>query len=213
MNLKRVMADPLIYILLFINIGLGYAYFKNIVTAETILFTYFFQSVIMGLSYFIQMITLKEYSVKDVTINNKPLEKSPKTKGCFSLFFLFHYGFFHLVYFIFLATLIGFRGRVDFHFIQYAVLTFAVGEALNIIKQYYKPNNPIPNIGTMMFTPYLRIIPMHFFILIGGFLGHHNTTIFMIFIILKTISDIAMHIVVNKTYKTPTSPSLNIQNQ
>ena len=89
MKLKRILLDPLVYILLIINIGLGYAYFKKIVTSETLLFTYFFQSVVMGISYYIQMLMLSDYSVKDVTFNNKPLEKSRKTKGCFSTFFLF----------------------------------------------------------------------------------------------------------------------------
>ncbi len=206
MKLKLILNDPLIYILLFINIGLGYAYFKNFVNSETLLFTYFFQSVVMGISYYIQMLMLTEYSVKDVTINNKSIEKSPKTKGCLSTFFIFHYGFFHFVYLIFLSVFIGFRGRVDIHFIYYAILSFAVGEAVNIIKQHFKPEKEVPNIGTMMFTPYLRIIPMHFFILIGGFVGHQNSIVFMLFIILKTISDIAMHIVVNKTdYKLPSS--------
>ena len=182
MKLKRILLDPLVYILLIINIGLGYAYFKKIVTSETLLFTYFFQSVVMGISYYIQMLMLSDYSVKDVTFNNKPLEKSRKTKGCFSTFFLFHYGFFHFVYLIFLSVFIGFRGRVDMHFIYYAILSFAVGEAFNIIKQQYKREKEVPNIGTLMFTPYLRILPMHFFILIGGFVGHQNSIVFIIYI-------------------------------
>jgi hypothetical protein len=213
MKLKRILLDPLVYILLIINIGLGYAYFKKIVTSETLLFTYFFQSVVMGISYYIQMLMLSDYSVKDVTFNNKPLEKSRKTKGCFSTFFLFHYGFFHFVYLIFLRVFIGFRGRVDMHFIYYAILSFAVGEAFNIIKQQYKREKEVPNIGTLMFTPYLRILPMHFFILIGGFVGHQNSIVFMVFIILKTMSDIAMHIVVNKTYKETSNNSPIIHQQ
>ncbi len=196
----------MVYILLFINIGLGYAYYKKIVTAETLLFTYFFQSVVMGISYYIQMLLLTDYSVKDVTVNNKPLEKSPKTKGCLSTFFLFHYGFFHFVYLIFLTVFIGFKGLVDLYFIYYAILSFSIGETFNIIKKHSKVEKEVPNIGTLMFTPYLRIIPMHFFILIGGFVGHQNPLVFMAFIILKTISDIAMHIVVNKAdYKLPSS--------
>ncbi|MDI1233572.1 MAG: DUF6498-containing protein [bacterium] len=212
MNLKRALADPLIYILLLVNIGLAYGYFKHFISAETVLFTYFSQSLVMGISYFIQMITLTEYSVKDVSVNNQPLVKSTKTKGCLSFFFLFHYGFFHFVYLIFLFTFIGFKGHVDMHFIYYAILTFAVGETLNIVKQKFSKEKLIPNIGTLMFTPYLRIIPMHFFILIGGFIGHQNATIFMVFIILKILSDIAMHIVVNKTYLNNATPSTIIQN-
>lgn len=213
MKLKRVLADPLIYILLFVNIGLAYAYFEHIVSEETILFTYFSQSIVMGLSYFFQLLTLRDYSVKDVSINDKPIVKSSKTQGCISLFFLFHYGFFHLVYFIFLSEFIDIGKDIDTLFIRYAIITFAVGELLNIIKQRFGKHTIVPNIGELMFTPYLRIIPMHLFIIFGGFFGHQNATIFMLFIILKIISDIAMHIVVNKSYKTPTTTSTLIQNQ
>ncbi len=207
MKLKRILVDPLIYILLFVNIGLAYAYFKHIVSAETILYTYFFQSIVMGISYFFQLLTLREYSVKDVSINNKPLEKTPKTNGCISFFFLFHFGFFHLVYYLFLSDIIDLEKDTDLDFLLYAIITFAVGELLNIIKQRFGKHSEETNIGELMFTPYLRIIPMHLFIIFGGFFGHHNPGIFMLFIILKIISDVAMHIVINKTYKEKSNTS------
>lgn len=196
---RRILLDPIIYFLLGINIALGMAYFQGAISAETILFTYYFQSLVIGLSYFIQMKTLKDYSVDGFKINGAQAVKSPKTKGCTSTFFLFHFGFFHLVYFIFLIT--SFKFTVDSTFLWTSVLAFGVGEAMAIVRKRTASTIEKPNIGTLMFTPYLRIIPMHIFILMGGFFGHSQKT-FSMFIILKIISDILMHIVVNKTYKT-----------
>jgi len=207
MKLKRILVDPLIYILLFVNIGLAYAYFKHIISAETILYAYFFQSIVMGISYFFQLLTLREYSVKGIIINHKLIENTPKTSGCISFFFLFHFGFFHLVCYLFLSDIINIKNDTDLVFLRYAMITFAVGELLNIVKQRFGKHSEETNIGELMFTPYLRIIPMHLFIIFGGFFGHQNPSIFMLFIILKIISDVAMHIVINKTYKQKSNTS------
>ena len=50
----------------------------------------------------------------------------------------------------------------------------------------------IPNIGSMMFFPYIRIIPMHVFIVLGAFFaGPSGGLVF--FLVLKTLADEAMH--------------------
>ncbi len=203
--LKKILKDPVIYFLLSVNIGLAVAYFKNFISAETILFTYYFQSLLIGFSYFFQIITLKDFSVENMAVNNKPLEKTSKTKGCIGLFFLMHYGFFHLVYFIFLTVFLGLNGKVDSQFVLTSIIAFAFGELIAVVRHKINFRDEKPNIGTLMFTPYLRIIPMHFFILLGGFIGHRDPKVFAIFIILKIISDVLLHIVVNKTYKENTT--------
>lgn len=197
--LRRVLKDPVIYFLMAVNIGLAYAYFLNIISAETILFTYYFQSLMLGVSYFLQIMTIHNYSVEDVKFNGVQVEKSAKTKGCIGFFFLIHYGFFHLGYLIFL--LINFDFKVDTGFLLPSLTGFALGELIAVIRHNSIIQKEVPNIGTMMFTPYLRIIPMHLFIIAGGFIGFHNPGIFAVFIILKIISDVIMHVIVNKTYK------------
>ncbi len=196
--LKRILLDPIIYFLLGINIALLLAYYQGIISVETIIYTYYFQSLTIGLSYYIQMLTLTDYSVEGFKINGEQAVKSPKTKGCTTTFFLFHFGFFHLGYLIFL--LVSFKFNVDRNVLWTSVIAFAIGECIAVIRRRIENTDEKPNIGTLMFTPYLRIIPMHIFILAGGFLGHTEKT-FIIFILLKIISDVLMHIVVNKTHK------------
>jgi len=53
----------------------------------------------------------------------------------------------------------------------------------------------------IMFQPYFRILPMHIFIIVGFNSEPDSiTSAFLIFIGLKTIADILMHIVVNQTF-------------
>ena len=47
------------------------------------------------------------------------------------------------------------------------------------------------NIGTLMFIPYLRIIPMHLTIILGAVLGSGGGL--LLFGALKTVADVVMH--------------------
>lgn len=206
--IKRVLKDPVIYFLLAVNIGLAYAYFYHYINAETILFTYYFQSLTLGLSYFLQIISARKFSVENLKINGRPVENNNRTKGCMGIFFVLHYGFFHLAYFIFLIIL--FDMNFDREYLLYGVTAFALGELMAVIRNRMMFEGEVRNLGTMMFTPYIRIIPMHLFIIAGGFFSYQNNNIFLLFIILKIISDVLMHIVVNKTYtdRTSTQPPI-----
>jgi hypothetical protein len=44
-----------------------------------------------------------------------------------------------------------------------------------------------------MFFPYGRIIPMHFTIIFGGWFGAESTGALLIFLVLKTLADVIMH--------------------
>ncbi len=90
---------------------------------------------------------------------------------------------------------------------MYGIAAFALGELTAVVRHNIMFEGEVRNISTMMFTPYLRIIPMHLFIIAGGFVGFHDQKIFSIFIILKIISDALMHIIVNKTYMAKQLPT------
>lgn len=55
-------------------------------------------------------------------------------------------------------------------------------------------------LGTLMFYPYLRIIPMHLTIIFGSMMGEGKVVLFMI---LKTVSDAAMHMVEHALFRKP----------
>lgn len=55
----------------------------------------------------------------------------------------------------------------------------------------------------VMFQPYFRVVPMHLFIMLAFATDSLETltSAFLLFICLKTLADVGMHIVVNKTYR------------
>jgi hypothetical protein len=141
------------------------------------------------------MLTLKNVSVDNMTINGKPATPG-QAKGCLPFFFLFHYGFFHLGYFIFLAVDFRFTD-VDFTFWKWAIFGILFNQVIHFVQNKTR-NAEIPrNIGKMFFTPYLRIVPMHLTILLPKFFG---VTPGITFLVLKTIFDIIGYIVTTRYY-------------
>ncbi len=142
------------------------------------------------------MMDLKTFSTDGLEINSRPVAGPSKGVKRFVVgFFIFHYGFFHLIYLIFLKNLTAQNPE------QTAVL---IGSAIFFVNHWlsYRSNREQDetkkqNIGAMMFYPYARIIPMHLFILFGGFLvGGTFSLIF--FLLLKTVADVCMHLYEHK---------------
>ena len=167
-----------------------------------VLWIYWFQSVIIGVFNFFKIITLKDYTVDGMKMNGKPLTKSKSAKIGVAVFFLFHYGFFHLVYAVFLSAFISIgaisKGGIDVTFILLTSLIFFIHYLVEFIFTFRQEQLTVQSLPKLMFAPYKRIIPMHLtiilsgFVLVGGALGsvNHNITILLIFIGLKTVMDI-----------------------
>jgi hypothetical protein len=51
-----------------------------------------------------------------------------------------------------------------------------------------------PNLGALMFLPYLRILPMHFTIILGSAKGGDGPATVLLFSALKTAADVLMHL-------------------
>ena len=108
-------------------------------------------------------------------------------------FFALHYGIFHAVY---LGFLLG-ESHGAHLFAPWFWVCIA-GFAANHLWSY-RYNRDLdrqgtPNIGTLMFTPYIRIVPMHMTIIFGGLLAPSNAGLFL-FAALKTVADVVMHAV------------------
>jgi hypothetical protein len=62
----------------------------------------------------------------------------------------------------------------------------------------------VPNIGNIMFFPYIRIIPMHLMIVAGVTVVGGSTGALIVFLLLKTAADAAMHVVEHSMARAPT---------
>ena len=158
---------------------------------EDVVWVFWFQSVIIGIFQALKMIQLQHFRTDGLTLNGQSVDPTEKTKRSVVLFFLCHYGAFHGGYCLFLwmqfqhIPWASISGLIAVFFVNH--LFSYISNKRNDYKQY------APNIGHMMFFPYIRIIPMHlsfFFVSASGGVGS-----LMVFLLLKTGADVLMHIV------------------
>lgn len=161
---------------------------------SALLWPYWLQSLVIGGFAVRRMLTAPRICTKGFTSNGKPVPATRAGRVQTAIFFTIHYGLFHLVYAGFIAGSGGWPVGMDLWATLALVATFAWGHA-NSYRRNRGAEDTVPvNLGTAMFLPYLRVIPMHLTILFGGVaLGGGGTWALLLFTGLKTVSDVAMH--------------------
>lgn len=174
-------------------------------SALEVLWMYWFQSVIIGIFNFIKIITLKEFSTEGFKQGNKPVPNTKAAKISTAIFFLFHYGFFHLIYGIFLGVFSGAANpessSIGNNYLFLSAFIFLISYAIEFYNSKKEESTEVPNLGALMFAPYARIIPMHLTIILGGFIGaagdflstDTNLAIIILFTSIKTVVDLITH--------------------
>lgn len=158
---------------------------------STVLWVYWTQSIIIGFFQFLRILSLRKFSTGNFTINNQPVLPTEKTKTSTAFFFAFHYGFFHFIYAIFLASVVA-KTPENFLSILIGSSVFFVNHFFSFIHNKINDQKFKQNIGALMFAPYARIIPMHLIIIIGALLT--NQALLILFLILKTAVDLLTHV-------------------
>lgn len=158
------------------------------------LLVYCAQSLVIGVSYFMRMLSLDKFSTKNFKINNRSVKPTKATKIQTAIFFAFHFGFFHLVYLIFI-----FSGEYGDPGLNLGFYLCCIGFIINhgYSYRYHRDSDRsgTPNIGTMMFTPYARVLPMHLTIIFGAAMSGGGL---LLFGVLKTGADVVMHLIEHK---------------
>ena len=167
---------------------------RDHLSLQTVMMIYWSQSVAIGAVNVLRILALREYSTEDLRMGG-PLSPSAGTKLKIAGFFVLHYGFFHVVYLVFILAAMT-RGRVDVNvpFVLYGAALFA-GTDLAALALHWNAETRGRNIGTVMFAPYARIVPMHLAIIFGGFVNYHPGLTLGLFQGLKTIADVFAHVV------------------
>jgi Family of unknown function (DUF6498) len=161
-----------------------------------LLWPYFIQSVVIGFYSRRRMLALRDFSTEGFSSGNVPLQPTVETQKTTANFFTLHYGFFHFVYFVFLyqGSMNSEQPLTQLDGLMYVVvgLAFLLSHGRSHREHVEADLASSPNLGALMFMPYLRVIPMHLVILFGAARGGGAGTV-ILFSVLKTLADVGMH--------------------
>lgn len=163
-------------------------------STSSLMAVYWGQSVIIGVANVFRILALDRFSTENFTINKQRVDPTTQTKIQVAIFFAVHYGFFHMVYMVFIFTDPKSDTGIFDSWLLICILAFAVNHIWSYRYNRDLDRRGTPNIGTLMFTPYLRIIPMHLTIIFGGLFMNTGGSL-LLFGALKTLADIGMHVV------------------
>lgn len=155
----------------------------------TLLWTYWWQSVVLGVLHMARLTMLRSYDTEGMKRSDGvPILPSPRLPVIMAALFGLHFGLFHLVYAGFLGILavrFGSGGTT-----ATALLALLVGQGLQWFGYVRRDRGGSPSMTAMLITPYARILPMHLMLIsgfwfVGGILG------LLLFGTLKTAVEIA----------------------
>ncbi|MDD1725507.1 MAG: zinc ribbon domain-containing protein [Euryarchaeota archaeon] len=198
---KRALLDPSTLALLVSNVVVIAFAFDQQWSLITLLWIYWAQSVIIGVFNVFKILDLTHFSTNGFYVNDKPVAPTEQTKRQTALFFAIHYGIFHLVYFIFLVvfTVVGLwqvsaygTAAASVLFILTSIALFLANHLYSFLHNRDQERKRIRNIGSVMFSPYARIIPMQLTLILGVLLVDQVALI--LFLALKTVADVITHV-------------------
>ena len=159
---------------------------------DIIMWVYWSQSVFIGIFWFFKILALKDFSTKGFKINGRPVKPTTKTKNETAIFFLIHYGFFHIVYSIFLGG--KFKSVPIFQLLVSAGIFFIYQCYSFFYNKKWEAKRRPKYDGIMMFFPYARIVPMHVMLCIGLSEWGQKQAL-ALFLFLKLLADMIMHMI------------------
>ena len=155
-----------------------------------LLWPYWIQSVIIGWYARRRMRALDRFSTEGFTSNGRRVAEDATGKRATATFFALHYGCFHLAYLAFLCKVHPVADLRTAAVLFACGVSFALSQRETYTVQHAADLRGRPNLGTLMFTPYLRVVPMHLAILIGG--NAVGSVALWVFCGLKTASDLLL---------------------
>jgi len=156
-----------------------------------VIWPYWIQSIIIGWYARKRMLALKKFSTEGFTSNDQPVPENEKGKRSTASFFVMHYGIFHVAYLLFLLGTIKLDSPWDAFWIIVCGFSYVFAQRKTCEQQIASDALGKPNLGKLMFLPYLRILPMHLTIIFGA-MGNYSILTLFLFLSLKTIADILL---------------------
>jgi len=171
-----------------------------------VMWIYWGQSIVIGYFNWRRILALREFSTDGFTMNGKPIPVTKESQRQTASFFAMHFGFFHAFYLLFLLL---HNRDLDLTQVLFILLCVAIFGANHCFSYYSNLEDDLkgkPNLGTIMFFPYVRIVPMHIMIVIGSLLFKKSMLALLFFLSLKAAADLVSHFVEHKVYGERTTP-------
>lgn len=164
-----------------------------------LLWPYWLQSVLIGAFAFRRIRALQRFSTDGLSLGGVAAEPTPDVRDRVAQFLLIHFGIFHGVYLVFLLAALlfdegGAPGTRDWAWIGLLALAFLPAQWLAFRRDVAEDAGRTPNLGALFLLPYPRVLPMHLMIILGAFVGTGPVAL-ALFVTLKTLADVAMHVV------------------
>ncbi|HUD41510.1 MAG TPA: DUF6498-containing protein [Dokdonella sp.] len=154
-----------------------------------LIWPFWLQSVVIGALHVQRMLALRDFSTEGLKANGRPVPETEAGKRSTAWFFAFHYGFFHAGYLVFLFTLAPVPPG-EWRWVLIGGAAFAIGQLAEQRAVLARDARGRPNLGFLMFLPYLRVVPMHLAIAAG--FSQSGRVALIGFVVLKTLADLGM---------------------
>jgi Family of unknown function (DUF6498) len=156
-----------------------------------LLWSYWVQSVVIGWYARKRMLALARFSTQGIAFNDAPVPENQSGKRSIATFFTLHYGTFHIFYFAFLWSAQRIASGWDGLLLLAGGFSFVFSQRETYAAQHASDLRGKPNLGRLMFTPYLRVVPMHLMVIFVNTLGE-GIVMLIVFTLLKTASDLGL---------------------
>lgn len=168
----------------------------------TVLWVYWWQSVIIGFSAFFKMLLTHTEQESLVQVQTKSMYADSVYTKVNAFFFVVHYGIFHAIYAIFLTHFFGTGQGVALPYVSFGIFIFLCNHAFsfyfNFIRKERQESKTTQALQKMLYKPYKRIIPMHIILIAAGqifrSLGHYSLALLAFFLVIKMICDVFFHL-------------------
>ncbi|PZQ10694.1 MAG: hypothetical protein DI564_15340 [Rhodanobacter denitrificans] len=154
-----------------------------------LIWPFWLQSVVIGALHVQRMLALRDFSTEGLKANGRPVPETEAGKRSTAWFFAFHYGFFHVGYLVFLSSMAPVPAG-EWRWVLIGGAAFAIGQLFEQRAVLVRDARGRPNLGFLMFMPYLRVVPMHLAIAAG--FSRSGPAALIGFVALKTLADLGM---------------------
>lgn len=190
--MKSLQPRASLYLILGFNLYLIWYYHQHPEGFKTLLLIYWLQSALLGFFTFLLLMRVSYFP------RPRPAGEVTTRDGCLPWFFAVHYGMFHMVYFVFLV--VADVGTIDWSLVRITAAILLLSELMDFIRKWQPVARSSAGGVSLMFLPYLRVVPMHLAILGASFWAMSNITVFLV---LKTLADAGMYLLTDRLYFRP----------